>query len=102
LSNELFNGDVLYKDSTKAMNDVRDLKTTILDLNVLLSSNNEQIVSMMNDQKITKDYFEKLSEEVQLSYKFFEVIDNIMGAKKATSNLVLFQNSHNLNQSGGK
>ncbi len=102
LNNELFNGDVLYKDSAKAMNDVSGIKATILDLNVLLSTNNEQIISMMNDQKINKSYFDKLSDEIQLGYKFFEVIDNIMGAKKATNNLVLFQNSYNLNQSGGK
>ncbi len=102
LNNELFNGDVLYKDSVKTMKDVADIKATILDLNVLLSSNNQQIISMMNDQKINKSYFDKLSEEIQLGYKFFEVIDNVMGAKKATNNLVLFQNSYNLNQSGGK
>jgi hypothetical protein len=84
------------------MKDVKDLKAIILDFNVLLGANNEQIISMMNDQKIDKSYFDKFSQEIQLSYKFFEVIDNIMGAKKGTNNLVLIQNSHNLNQSGGK
>lgn len=74
----------------------------VLEINVLLSVQNEQIVKMIDDQKIANDYFDKLSKKIQLSYKFFEIIDNFMGAKKASKTLVLFQNDQNINQSGGK
>ena len=102
LNNELFNSDILVKKPEKAMENVKNIKSTILEFNSFLSTKNQNLVEMMEDQKLDEEYFNDLEEKIQLSYKFFEVIDNFMGAKDESKSLVLVQNSHNMNQSGGK
>lgn len=102
LNNELFNSDILVKKPEKAMENVKNIKSTILEFNSFLSVNNPNLIEMMEDQKLEEDYFNDLEKKIQLSYNFFEVIDNFMGAKEESKSLVLVQNSYNMNQSGGK
>ncbi|MDD3156196.1 MAG: hypothetical protein PHP14_02040 [Candidatus Pacebacteria bacterium] len=92
----------MVKKPEKAMENVKNIKSTILEFNSFLSTKNQNLVEMMEDQKLDEEYFNDLEEKIQLSYKFFEVIDNFMGAKDESKSLVLVQNSHNMNQSGGK
>jgi len=84
------------------MNDIKSVKSLILELNTLLNAKNPRIVDMINDQKIDEKYFSNLEKKISLSYKFYEVIDSFMGGNKDTNILVLVQNTFNMNQSGGK
>ncbi len=102
LNNELLNSDVIVKDPKKAQETVARLRSNILELNLLLNSKNETIQAIIADQKMDVTYFDKFEKNIQLAYKFFEVIDNFMGAKKTATTLILVQNNRNLNQSGGK
>ena len=102
LNDELFNNSILVKDSSKAMSDVKNIRSVILELNTLLSIKNPRILNMKEDQKLDNKYFGDLEKRIQLSYNFYEIIDNFMGAKKKFNTLVLVQNTHNMNQSGGK
>jgi len=102
LNNDLLNSDTIIKDPKKAQETVAKLRSNILELNLLLNSKNETIQAIMADQKIDTTYFDKLEKNIQLAYKFFEVIDNFMGAKKTATTLILVQNNRNMNQSGGK
>jgi len=98
----LFNSDMIIKDPKKTQETVAKLRSNILELNLLLSAKNETIKAIIDNQKIDTKYFDDLEQNIQLAYKFFEVIDNFMGAKKTATTLVLVQNNRNLNQSGGK
>lgn len=102
LNNDLFNSDMIIKDPKKTQETVAKLRSNILELNLLLSAKNETIKAIIDNQKIDTKYFDDLEQNIQLAYKFFEVIDNFMGAKKTATTLVLVQNNRNLNQSGGK
>lgn len=102
LNNELLNSDVIVKDPKKAKEIVANLKSNVLELNTLINTKNETIQAIVNDQKLKDDYFSDLEKNIQLTYKFFEVIDNFMGGKKTATTLVLVQNNYNMNQSGGK
>jgi len=102
LNNEFFNSDILVKNPEKAMVNIKNIKSTILEFNTFLNLKNPRVLDMIEDQKMDNKYFEDLEKEIQLSYKFYETIDNFMGAKKLSKFLVLIQNSSNMNQSGGK
>ncbi len=102
LNNEFFNSDILVKNPEKAMANIKNIKSTILEFNTFLNLKNPRVLDMIEDQKMDNKYFEDLEKEIQLSYKFYETIDNFMGAKKLSKFLVLIQNSSNMNQSGGK
>jgi len=102
LNNELFNSDILLKNPEKAMNNVKDIKSIVLEINTLLNIKNEKVLAMADDQKIDQEYFIGLEKKIQNSYKFYEVLDYFMGVKKKTNTLVLIQNNRNINQSGGK
>lgn len=102
LSNSILTFEKISKDDVDLSKSMTSIKSTILDINSLIFENNEQIVSIAKNRNLEEGAFLKLKAKLQNINSFFEILSNVLGEKKKTNTLVVFQNPRNINASGGK
>ena len=102
LSNSILTFEKISENDVDLSKNMASIKSTILDINSLVFENNEQIVSIAKNRNLEEDAFLKLKAKLQNTNSFFEILSNVLGEKKKTNTLVVFQNPKNINASGGK
>lgn len=102
LSNSILTFEKISENDVDLSKNMASIKSTILDINSLVFENNEQIVSIAKNRNLEEGAFLKLKTKLQNANSFFEILSNVLGEKKKTNTLVVFQNPRNINASGGK